>query len=115
MNIPGMFSRQPTVTDYRVPMHPDEAAGFADATAFLNVRQHGKSLFVRQRRTKQRCPLALGKSSFAGPTTEYAPLLLRSIAITYREISAPALAVVRTPGILTTKPREIIHDQPSLA
>src|SRR3990172_4906966 len=110
----GVGACQPAVTGHRVSMDPDQATGLADAAAFVDVLQQRANLLFRQGRAEQRRSLALRKPPFAGRTAEHAPLFIRPIVIAHREVSTPALPVVGTLGILTTKPRQIIHDRSSM-
>ncbi|MFV2069995.1 MAG: hypothetical protein ACC645_23765 [Pirellulales bacterium] len=104
MDLAGVVARQPTVTHHRVPMDAHQAGGFADAAAFRNVLQDRADFLLRQGRAEQRRPFTLGESRLAGPAAEHPPLLVRSIAITYRQIFTSAFPVVGTLRILTTKP-----------
>src|SRR3989304_5284760 len=95
-------------------MDAHQAAGLAHAAAFGNVLQDRADCLLRQGRAPKRRPLALGKPRPAGSAAEHPPLFVRPIPTAYRQVFAPAFPVVGALGILTTKPRQIVHDRPSM-
>jgi hypothetical protein len=114
VDLAGVVARQSAVTHHRVPMYAHQAASLADAAAFRDVLQDRTDFLLRQGRAEQRRPLALGKPGLAGSAAEHPPLFVRPIATAYRQVFAPAFPVVGARGILTTKPRQIAHDRPSM-
>jgi hypothetical protein len=104
-----MLARQQTVTDDRVLIHADQAAGFADATALGNVGEDGDDFLLRQAGVEQRGALALGKTSLASLAIQQAALL-PAVAGTHGEIAVAALAVVGTVRVLAAEGREVVHD-----
>src|SRR3989304_6056970 len=111
VDLAGVVACQPAVTHHCVPMYAHQAAGLADAAAFSDVLQNRADLLLRQGRAEQWRPLALGKPRLAGSAAEHPPLLVRPIATAYRQILTPTFTIVGALRILTTKPRQVVHDR----
>jgi len=114
VHFPGVVARQTTVTHHRVAMDAHQAGGLANAATFGDVLQDRADLLLRQCRAEQWRSLALGKSRLAASAAEHPPLLVRPIATAHRQIRTPTFTIVWALGILATKPRQIVHDPPSM-
>jgi hypothetical protein len=95
-------------------MHSHQTAGLADAATFDDLLQYGANLLLGQGRAEQRRALAFGKSRLAGSATEHPTPMVRPMAAAHREVFASAFPIVGALGILAAKPRQIVHDRPSM-
>jgi hypothetical protein len=110
----GVVARQATVTHHGIPMHAHQAAGFPHAATFGNVLQDAADLLLIQGRAKQGGSFPFGKSRLASSAAKHPPLITRPIVAAYGEVYSAPFSVIRALQILTTKPREIVHDRPSM-
>ena len=92
-----------------VGIDADQASGGANATALVEVLEHGEGLFFGEMAVEQGRALALGEAVLAGLAVEKSDVALIAVAGTDREIAGVTSAVEGALGVLTAEAREVVH------
>jgi hypothetical protein len=92
-----------------VGIDADQASGAADATALVEVLEHGEGLLFREVAVEQRRALALGEAVLAGLAIEQSDVVLLAVAGADREVPGVTRAVEGAFGVLTAEAREVVH------
>ena len=95
------------VADDGVLADADQAAGLADADAFLEVGQDRGGLVVGQAAAEERGALALGEAGLAGLAVQQAALVA-AVAAADGEVAAAAPAVVGAVGVLAAEATQVV-------
>lgn len=110
-----MFTGKPAITDHGVLVHPRQAAGLADPTAFGDMLQDRHHFVFRQAAIKQGRALAFREAYLASSAIQHTSLFVGTIAHGNTEIPQAALTVIGTLRILAAKARQVVHTLPSMA
>jgi hypothetical protein len=105
----GMFAGDSAVAADGIGMDLDQASGFADATALVDVLEDRDDLILGQVGAVQRGTLAFGEAGAAGAAVELSILSELAESSGDGEVFVTAAAEVRTLGILATKLGEVVH------
>jgi hypothetical protein len=92
-----------------VGIDADQASGGADATALVEVLEHGEGLRLGEMAVEQGRALALGEAVLAGLAVEKSDVVLLAVAGADREIAGVTDAVEGTLGVLTAEACEVVH------
>ena len=96
------------VADDRALVGARQAAGRADAAAFLEVGEDVEDLLVGEAGAEQRRALAFGEALLTSAADEQASLLVRAVAEGDAEVVAAAAAVVGALRVLATEAAEVV-------
>jgi len=107
---PRLISRQLRESANRSSAQPQQPRRLADSAPLGNVLQHGQAFWRRQPAVKQQRTLTLAESRPAGSTVQQPKGLAFTVMSADRQIHCPAFAEVGATRVLTTKPRQVIHD-----
>jgi hypothetical protein len=92
-----------------VGIDADQTSGAADATALVEVLEHGEGLFFREMAVEQSRALAFGEAVLAGLAVEQSNLVLLAVTGADREVPGVTHAVEGALGVLTAEAREVVH------
>src|SRR5262249_18298312 len=98
--------------DDGVLVHSCQAAGLADADAFLEVGQNRDGLVIGEAAVEQGGALAVAEAGLASPAGQVAALLGGAIAEGDAQVALPPLAKVGAFRILAAKVLEVVHGGP---
>jgi hypothetical protein len=108
-----VFPRQAAISAYRVAIVSGQPRRLAHPTALLNMVQNLDHFPLGQLRTEEDRPFAFGKPPLARPAIQDPFLVVCPLPIAHTQVARSALAVVGAFGVLTAKPRQIVHGQAS--
>jgi len=92
-----------------VGIDADQSPGGSNATALVEVLEHGEGLLLGEMTVEQGRPLALGEAIFAGMAVEQSDVVLFAVAGADREIAGVATRIEGALGVLTAEAREVVH------
>ena len=92
-----------------VGIDADQASGGANATALVEVLEHGEGLLLGEVAVEQGRALALGEATLAGLAVEQPDVVLLAITGADREVAGVPSSVESAIGFLATKAREVVH------
>jgi hypothetical protein len=93
----------------RVGIDADQASGGADATALVEVPEHGEGLLLGEMAVEQGRALALGEAILARLAVEQSDVVLLAVAGAGREVAGVTRAVEGALRVLTAEAREVVH------
>jgi hypothetical protein len=109
MSVVGMLSGDAGQPSDGVGIDADQASGGADATALVEVLEHGEGLLFGEMAVEEGRALALGEAVLARLTVEQSDVVLLAVAGADREVSGVTRAVEGALGVLTAEAREVVH------
>ena len=92
-----------------VGIDADQACGAANATALVEVLEHGQGILLGEMAVEQGRALAFGAAIFARLAVEHADVILLAVAGVDREIDGVREAMEGTHRVLTAEAGEVIH------
>ncbi len=92
-----------------VGIDADQASGAADATALVEMLEHGEGLFFGEMAVEQGRSLAFGEAVLAGLAVEQSDVVLLAVAGADREITGITGAVQSALRVLAAEAREVVH------
>jgi hypothetical protein len=92
-----------------VGIDADQASGAANATALVEVLEHGKGCFLGEMAVEQGRAFAFGEAVLAGLTVEQPDVVLLAVAGADREVTVVTGAVQCAHRVLTTEACEVVH------
>jgi hypothetical protein len=109
MSVVGMLSDHAGQASDGVGIDADQASGAANATALVEVLEHGKGCFLGEMAVEQGRAFAFGEAVLAGLTVEQSDVVLLAVAGADREITGLTGAVEGALGVLAAEAREVVH------
>jgi hypothetical protein len=109
MSVVGMLSDHAGQASDGVGIDADQASGAANATALVEMLEHGEGLFFGEMAVEQGRSLAFGEAVLAGLAVEQSDVLLLAVAGADREIAGVTATVEGALGVLTAEAREVVH------
>jgi hypothetical protein len=109
MSVVGMLSDDAGQASDGVGIDADQASGAANATALVEMLEHGEGLFLGEMAVEQSRSLAFGEAVLAGLAVEQSDVVLLAVAGADREITGITGAVQGALGVLTAETREVVH------
>jgi len=104
-----MLAGQNGQAQYRVLIHPDQAAGLPHAATLLQVLQDREGFVLGELGAVQRRALALGEAFLAGAAGQDTALPVGAVAEADAQVAQAALAVVGAPGVLAAEDFQVVH------
>jgi hypothetical protein len=92
-----------------VGIDADQASGGADATALVEVLEHGEGLLFGEMAVEEDRAPALGEAILARLAVEQSDLAQLAVAGADREVAGVTVAVEDALVVLTTEAREVVH------
>jgi hypothetical protein len=105
----GMLSDDAGQTPDGVGIDADQASGASDATALVEVLEHGEGLFFREVAVEQGRALAFGEAVLAHFAVEQSDVVLLAVAGADREVTGVTGAVQGALRVLTAEACEVVH------
>jgi hypothetical protein len=111
VDVLGLAAGDQSQPDHGVFVDPDQAAGLADATTFLEMLEDGQGFVVAQFTAVQGRAFAFGEAALTGATGQNAAVFVGTIAESDAQISEATAAVVGAARVLAAEGFQVVHQR----